>query len=226
LGEANGLMDRDMTDKHIETVRCLRTELHHNLGFADSDLDARNSAENWRKRACGTVLPQSSKQWEACYVGIVNDAQALLERIDAVVRYIESNGEEAQQHIDEWLRRLNRNWTGAMFDLIIDNVKYQLAREALNTVGFRNQYLDKWRKQLDLLDEGFDFGFEATRLIERTLLAEDTVVIPITGRDVIEFFGIKPGVEVGTLLLNARRHFEVHRCTKDELLAHLKSTRL
>jgi len=37
LGEAYGLGDRNIADTHVEAVRCLRTELHHNLGFTDSD---------------------------------------------------------------------------------------------------------------------------------------------------------------------------------------------
>lgn len=222
LGEAYSLMDRDAADKHVEAVRCLRTELHHNLGFADSDLAARTAAEGWRRRACGTALPQTSEQWRACYDRLVDDAHAFLGGVDTVVRRIESDGDGALQHIDDWLRRLNRNWTGAAFDPLIDDAKYRLAREALNTVAFRNRHVEKWKKQLDLLEDGFDFNIEATRLIERTLLDEDSVVLPITGRDVIDTLGVKPGPEVGALLREARRHFEVHRCAKEDLLAYLQ----
>jgi hypothetical protein len=223
LGEAYSLVDRDEADKHVETVRCLRTELHHNLGFADSDLAARTAAESWRRQACGTALPQTSVQWMACYDRIVDDAHAFLNGVDTVVRRIESGGDGARPNIDEWLRRLNRNWAGAAFDPLIDDAKYRLARESLNTVAFRNKHVDKWRKYLELLEDGFDFEFEATRLIEKTLLDEDSVVLPITGRDVIVALGVKPGPEVGVLLEEARRHFEVYRCTKDDLLAHLQN---
>jgi len=222
LGEAYSLMDRDAGDRHVEAVRCLRTELHHNLGFADSDLTARTAAEVWRRRACGTALPRTPEQWKACYNRLVDDALAFLYSVDTVVRRLESEGDGARQHIDEWLRRLNRNWTGAAFDLLIDDAKYRLARESLNTVAFRNRHLDKWKKQLELLEDGFDFDFEATRLIERTLLDEDSVLLPITGRDVIDALGVKPGPEIGVLLGEARRHFEVHRCTKEDLLVHLQ----
>lgn len=223
LGEAYSLVDRDEADKHVENVRCLRTELHHNLGFADSDLAARTAAESWRRQACGTALPQTSSQWIDCYDRIVDDAHAFLNGVDTVVRRIESDGDGARQNIDEWLRRLNRNWAGAAFDPLIDDAKYRLARESLNTVTFRNKHVDKWRKYLELLEDGFDFEFEATRLIERTLLDEDSVVLPITGLDVIGALRVKPGPEIGVLLEEARRHFEVHRCTKDELLSHLKN---
>lgn len=223
LGEAYSLMDRETSNQHVETVRSLRTELHHNLGFADSDLIARTAAENWRRRACGTAVPQTQDHWKACYTRIIDDAHMFLGGVDSVVRRIESDGPGAQQHIDEWLRCLNRNWAASAFDPLIDNAKYRIAREALNTVAFRNHYVDKWRKHLDLLEDGFDFHFEATRLIEKTLLNEDSVVLPITGRDVIENLGIKPGPRVGSLLEEARRYFEVHCCARDELLTHLRN---
>ena len=223
LGEAYSLVDREVSGQHVEAVRCLRTELHHNLGFADSDQAARSAANLWRRKACGTVLPQNPDQWKACYERIVGDAHTFLRGVDAVVRRIESDGQEAQHHIDNWLRRLERNWAAPAFDPLIDKVKYQLARETLNTVAFRNQHVHKWKKHLDLLDDGFDFDLEATRLIEKTLLNEDSVVLPITGKDVIESLGIKPGTVVGTLLEEARRHFEVYRCNKDDLLNYLRN---
>lgn len=223
LGEAYSLMDRETSEQHVVAVRCLRTELHHNLGFADSDLVARTAAEHWRRRSCGTAVPQTPDHWKACYKRIVDDAHTFLGGVDAVVRRIESNGHGAQQHMDEWLRCLKRDWAASAFDPLIDSAKYRLAREALNTVAFRNQHVDKWRKHLDLLEDGFDFDFETTRLIEKTLLNEDSVVLPITGKDVIESLGIKPGSRVGALLEEARRYFEVHRCNRDDLLTHLRN---
>ena len=221
LGEAYALVDRETSDQHVEAVRCLRTELHHNLGSTDSDLATRTAAESWRRQACGTALPQTPEHWRGCYKRIVNDSHTFLDGVNTVVRRIESDGDGAQQHTDDWLRRLERNWAEAEFDPLIDNSKYRLAREALNTVAFRNRHVDKWRQHLDLLEDGFDFEFEATRLIEKTLLDEDSVVLPITGADVIENLGVKPGPAVGALLEEARRHFEVRRCNRDELLTHL-----
>ena len=222
LGEGYSLVDRAATDRHVEDVRCLRTELHHNLGAGDSEQTTRNTAEHWRRRACGTALPRTANEWRDCYERLVGDAAGFLEAVESVVRRIESGGQEAQGHIEEWHRRLRRSWSAPEFDPLIDNAKYRLGREALNTVGFRNRYVDKWRKHLELLDDEFDFEFEATRLIEKALLDEGGSVLPITGRDVIESVGIKPGPDVGLLLEEARRHFEENRCSRVDLLAHLR----
>ena len=129
-------MDRQESDRHVREVRCLRTELHHNLGYGDSDLAARTVAELWRRRACGTAVPRTTAHWKACYARLVGDAHSFLRGIDEVVRRLESNGLEAQSSIHEWHRRLERIWTASAFDSLIEEAKNRLALEALNTVVF------------------------------------------------------------------------------------------
>ena len=223
MGEAYSILDREKADLHVEQVRCLRTELHHNLGFGDADQTSRRVAQMWLKKACGTALPQNAAHWKACYTQITGDASSFLRDIDEVVRRIEAEGNKARIHIDEWLHRLQRSWPAAAFDSLIDKVKYQVARDALDTVSFRNKHLDLWRRNLEVLEDGFNFEFEATRLIEMTLLNEDSVVLPITGHDVIEFLEIEPGPAVAELLEEARRYFEVNRCSRRELIDHLRN---
>lgn len=221
VGEAYALLDRRAGDEHLETVRCLRTELHHNLGFEDSDLDTRTAAENWRRRACGTVLPELASHWGDCYRGIVGDAERFLAGLVGVVRRIEERGVEAEGDVEEWRRRLARSWSAAMFDPLIEDAKVRLAREALSNVTFRNRHIGEWRKRLEVLEDGFDFGFEATRLIEKTLLEEDGVLLPVTGRDVMAGLGIRSGPLVGELLEEARRYFEVRPCDRADVMEHL-----
>lgn len=223
LGEAYALVNREESDAHIEAIRCLRTELHHNLGFADSDLAARNAAEGWRRRACGTALPRSDEQWYLCYERLVGCARSFLASLDEVVRRIEAEGPAAESHLEDWRRRLSRDFPAAKFDPLIEDAKCRLAREALNTVTFRNRHVGQWRKHLDLLEDDYDFSFEAVRLIEKALLHEDSVVIPITGRDIIDSLGIKPGPRVAGLLEEAQRHFAVTGCKRDDLLDHLRA---
>lgn len=222
LGETYTLIDRTTADRHIEIVRCLRTELHHNLGFEDSDQEARSSAESWRRNASGTALPATNDQWIGCYDRLVNDAGSFLNALDQVVRKLESDGDAGAAHQEEWIRRLNRNIPAAAFDPLIEDAKYRLGRESLKTVAFRNQHVQEWKKQIDILDDGFDFEFEATRLIEKTLLQQDVVVLPLTGNDITEALGIAPGPKIGLMLKEARRYFESTRCGKDDILTHLR----
>ena len=222
LGEGYSVVDRRTADRHVEDVRCLRTELHHNLGVENSEKITRSAAEHWRRKACGTALPRAADEWQDCYNHLVDDAAAFLQVVEAVVRRIEAGGHEAEAHVEEWRLRLRRSWPAVRFDPLIEDVKYRLGREALNVVAFRNRYIDKWRKHLDLLDDEFNFEFEATRLIEKALLDEGASVLPITGVDVIQNLEIEPGPQVGLLLEEARRHFQESQCCRAKLLAHLR----
>ncbi|MBK8690964.1 MAG: hypothetical protein IPN17_01310 [Deltaproteobacteria bacterium] len=85
--------------------------------------------------------------------------------------------------------------------------------------------IDRWRAQLDLMEDGFDFAEEATRLVEKSLLDEDSFVLPITGRDIVSALKIKSGPRIGTLLEQARRRFAAQPCAREELLAHLERSR-
>ena len=55
------------------------------------------------------------------------------------------------------------------------------------------------------MEGNYDFDTEARKLIESTLLAlTDEVVVPITGHDIMERFGIPHGREVGYALKRAQ----------------------
>ena len=221
LGENHSIMNRESSEQHLETVRSLRTELHHNLGYSGSDLTARTTVESWRRRICGAAFPEKPGEWKICFDHLIDDSVIFLNDINRVVRHIESDMNNAEQLLGEWLRRLSRDYPLDAIDLLIDNTKHRLGRHGLNTTAFRNRHVGKWRQSLDLLDDDFDFDFEVTRLIEKTLLEVDGVILPITGENLINDLGIQPGSKVGAFLEEARRYFEVHRCGKDELMNHL-----
>lgn len=220
-GEGTGGFNRSVVDEHIESVRSLRTELHHNLGFQDSDQRARTYAESWRRSACGTAVPIEEGQWLACYDKLVQDAESTLQGLEGVVRHLEADREGAEVLLDEWERRLVRTISAASFDPIIEDVKSRIGRNYLSTVPFRNRHLNRWRNELDLLDDGYDFEREATLLIEKALLDDGSGVLPITGDDIIEALAVSPGPVVGDLLLAARTYYLANMCTKEELLEHL-----
>lgn len=223
MGEVFSLIERDAVSEHIEIVRSLRTELHHNLGYEESDQAARTKAQVWRRLACGTAIPNNDAQWRGCYELLFKDAANFLKSIEQIVRKIEADGDSSYQNIEEWKRRLDRSWSAAEFDSLVDDAKLRLGREALNTVAFRQRHVERWRKQLEILEDEFNFAYEATRLIEKSLLDENSIVLPITGREVMDAFNLKPGPAIGTLLERARKHYESTQCNKENLIEFLKS---
>ncbi len=222
LGEAYEFMNRSDVDRHIEAVRCLRTELHHNLGYADSARQVREEAELWRRRACGTTLPGRPDDWLTCYNRLVEEAEEILRSIEQLVRKLEADEGAESERLDEWRRCLDHHWPAASFDLLIEEAAHRMGLRTLKTVPFRNRHVDRWRRNLDTLEDGFDFEREATLLIEKALLDDDCYVLPITGRELMQEFDIAPGPQVGRLLGEARRIHQSHPCEPHVLMDRLR----
>lgn len=222
LGESYRLVEHDWADKHMEAVRCLRTELHHNLGFEDSDQETRTAAESWKRASCGSAVPSGQEHWQQCYRKLTNEAERFLGAIEELVRRLEADGESAAGVLGEWRRRLDRAWPAAAFDPLIADAAFRLGRQALRVVSFRNRHIERWRRQLDLLEDGFEFDREATLLIEKTLLEDESSVLPVSARDIMDALGIEPGPKVGRLMEEARRFFQQHPCGAEAIIEHLK----
>lgn len=214
-------VDRTALKDHIENVRCLRTELHHNLGFESSDQNARVRVDAWRKQACGTVLPQTEEQWSACYQNLMDEANEFLVKIEVLLRKLEQDQDPIEK-INEWKRRLDRSWPAFEFDPLIEDVKCILGREQLKTVSFRNKNLGRWRQCLDLLSDGADFDREKILLIEKSILDDSNKVLPVTGRDIIDEFKIEAGPQVGIFLEKAKEAYEAGLTDKAEIFDYLR----
>jgi hypothetical protein len=96
-----------------------------------------------------------------------------------------------------------------------------MGRENVDSVRIRARFYDQWELELSLLQPDYEFHVEARRLIERTLLSVLTPVLPITGKDVMEVFGIAPGQKVGQLLARAQKIYATLPCGREELIAQL-----
>jgi len=68
----------------------------------------------------------------------------------------------------------------------------------------------------------YNFKVEARKLIEHALLDTMTLVLPITGRDIMGKLDIPPGPQVGNLLEKARIIYNNEHCSRDELLEKLR----
>lgn len=220
-GLAFGSIDPDDAKDHINYVRCLRTESSHNLGFTDSDQASREAAQRWRRRACGTAVPNREADWDRCIDALCRDGHHFVDRLYDVVRRLEEQQAECQLQLTEWKRLLDRDYSVADFDRVVEATKNRFGSGMMNTVAFRNRHLDRWRERLRALEDGFDFSREAALLVERSLLDENGNLLPISGDDVMSFFDIGPGQTVGRILARARALYDENPCNGEQLLDKL-----
>lgn len=205
-------LDTDKYREHMDEVRCLRTEFHHNLGFSDSDYRSRRKVEDWYLSTCKTRRPASNEHWESCYKSLTDEendksSPAFLRFLEDVIRNLEQDS-HLQNRIDDWIQRLNNDFPAARFDPLIEDAKVILGRSALDTIKFRNRFVSRWKKELEKLEEGYVFNDEASLLIEREILNDSTELFPLTGGQIIKHLNVKAGPEVGELLKHARTLYE------------------
>jgi hypothetical protein len=212
-------------EQHAVLVRELRTYLQHNLNaLHDHDRGIQESCENWMRDKCGTVIPARDEHWNVCLVALLSKALELLDGMRRTIRAIELD-ESRDEIRREWQFRIERNHFPAKFDSLISVVAFDMGRGEIDPVKFRQRFYDQWARELSLLNPGYEFRVEGRKLIERALLSTLTPVLPITGRDIMDNFGLSPGPQIGELLETARRIYEQEPCTRETLLRQLGANR-
>jgi hypothetical protein len=222
--DSYGLDTDGRMSRHPSVVQHLRTSLQHNLDLSkprDSGIQAASQA--WLKRQCGTAVPGSEDQWASALFGLLQEALEFMGALSAVLRKIEQD-ESRDAICRDWQFRIRRYHPPHEFDELIARTAVDMGRDHVDAPRLRMRFYDKWTQELSLLDGEYNFNVEARRLVEGVLLTDVTPVLPITGADIMEVFGISPGPRVGELLDWARKIYESEPCTRDVLLERLRST--
>jgi len=209
-------------DEHLDVVHALRTWSQHNINLAgEHNARIASTCEDWFANRCGTRLPRVDGHWTALLDALLGDAQAFFVRLLDSLDVIETD-DNRDVICQQWEDRLRRDWPAHRYHELIATVSFDLGREALDSAAFYDRHGHTIRDGLRLLSEDCDLEAEARKLVERALLVELASVLPITGRDVMEYFGIGPGPDVGRLLECARRLHEDQPSEWEALLVRMK----
>jgi len=209
---------------HQRTTGRLRSYLQHNLDLSsDHDLETRATCEEWFDLACRSRVPGSEEHWLRCLCRLLEESSAFFDTQLLAVRRLEDD-EARPAMIEDWIGRIQRYHPPASFDDVVGVAASDMGRDHLDAVKFRKRHYERWAEALRSLADGYDFAYEARRLIEHSLLTDVTAALPITGSDIIREYGVGPGPEVGRLLAVARSSFEHDPCDKATLLARLRES--
>jgi hypothetical protein len=208
---------------HVTDIGRIRAELQHNLvSDSFSDQITKRHCERWYLAACGTRMPGARKHWTLCVRRILSDAIALLEALEECLRALEADA-GLEEKIIIWRRRLTRSYSPADFDRVVETVARDLGREGLDATRFRRRYYDRWKSELDLLEDGADFEKEIRRLVETSLVHESLSRPPITGVEIMEELAIEPGRTVGWLLEFANQLYQAGVRDRRELMERIRA---
>lgn len=207
----------------LDQLNALRTQLAHNLDLSStSDSQTNAICKNWFRRVCRRDYPRDEAEWVMSLRSLLHDSNHLLKMVDSFL------GSLFEMTDSDLLKSgLSQAITSSIspyaFDPVIGVVAKSLGRNNLNLKKFRADHLTEWRDTLAKLKEEYDFAYEATRLVERSML-ETPDPPPITAGELMAIFGIEQGKEVGTLLEAAHTIYHSGVRNKDALIQQLKLT--
>ena len=217
--------------RHKNLVHAFRTCLQHTLYLQNrDDLAKRQRCEDWIQDQLGTLgrgdsglWPETSQQWRTLLSALLQGAVQFMKIIESTVRVILED-ESSEETIRIWISRIRRQYPAHEWDRIATEVVSDMGLEFLDTETLRRRYLEKWNQRLSVMKDDCDFSIEARKLIEQTLLNEERIPLPITGRDIMVEFGIPPGPQVKELLDLAQKLFLEEPRDRVALLSALGET--
>ena len=221
---ANGLkLDPNRHVKtHREIVHAFRTFLQHNINLEKTeDLAIQAKCYKWARMHTSLDEPETEEEWRLCLVALLGEAKRVFGILLEVVTEI-CNDEAREETFAIWRSRINRHHPAHEYDDIIQATAAEMGLLHVDAVALRKRYVQKWNRKLSVLKAGYDFEYEARRMIEHTLLNEESLPMPVTGKDIIIGFRIPPGPKVGALLQEAQKIFRAKPCTREELLRKLR----
>jgi len=197
--------------------------MQHNLDLTrQRDKIMYSSCQGWFAEICGNKEPNTEQEWNLCLEVMLNGAMRLLQALDLSLESIATD-DAIDEILVDWMRFQTKRIEPHEFDNLIAIAAEDMGRPALDAPKLRKRFYDRWSKELEALSAGFDLEVEARKLIEHTLLNEVSSVLPITGKDILEFFPtIEPGPTVGKYLEKATELYKAEPCDKEVLIDRLR----
>lgn len=207
---------------HTSSVQILRTYTQHNLNIEEAhDKKTMGDCHDWFSGRCGTAVPDSEEEWEACLIALLKESQEFLETLLTVLRLIEKD-ESRGMICQDWKFRRSRYHSPHQFEALVPAIATDMGHEYLDSERLVRRNYDKWTQSLRSFSSEYDFETEARKLIENAILTDLPNVLPITGIDIINEFGLEPGKIVGQILGEARLMYQRAPCPRAELIDRLR----
>ncbi|MGW3386725.1 hypothetical protein [Streptomyces cinereoruber] len=224
------LMDRPAVQSlpeiraHERLVHALRTWSQHTINPAPGNHDRGilKACSDWFEKVSDVLLPNSNEDWEKALQALLIEACEFVSQLTKQVEDIRADDARAQI-CQQWEDRISRDWPAHRFHTIVSTVASDMGRHTVDPVALFKRNENEIRRILRITNEN-DLEFATRQCIERVLLTEVSALLPITGKDIIETFGVKPGPKVGELLQKARKIHEEAHCTRAQLLERLAAS--
>ncbi len=209
---------------HILLIDKMRTFFYHNLILSSKhDKEIITICEKWFETNCNSKKPVEENEWGSCLNQLQLDSIECLNNIYTCVIAINRDYDFKDDIIEEWILKKNLDFPKHKCIPLVEEIAKSLGRD-IDYVLIVDKNYSKWMKELKYsstlnIDNFID---NLKKVIEYTVLEETGNIMPITGKDIILEFGIKPGRLVGSLMEKAKDIYNNNKSiNKEELLKSL-----
>ncbi|MFF2977421.1 hypothetical protein ACFVS5_28515 [Streptomyces albidoflavus] len=185
-----------------DTMRRLRAFLVHHMDASVSESEETERICNeWFERACGSVVPQSTVEWQHCLARLLEQNEAYAHFMLAIGKSVERSPEKSTLVL-QWRAALERQdyprYRQSLQEAAGDLGLQRFNDQKLNSIHAR--YRVRWAKALEKLAHDADFDREIRLRAEWALLADTSGALIVSASDVMEALGLSPGPQVARAL--------------------------
>lgn len=186
--------------KHLGNTVDLRTSLQHHLDTNTADNRRKSErADAWLSAHTEAVEVDSPDEWEGALRALCAEAEGFAAAVYEVLNAL-LHSDLALEFAELLTVRLERTVAAHELDRMIDELKMTYGVEHLDTRAFRDRYYQGWRDRTRLLSSDQDPRAYMRALAEQALSQHvQGEPAPLTGDEIIDIFGIRPGPDVGRL---------------------------
>ncbi len=220
--EVYGLDEGMRNSRHFRDIRDLRTYLQHNLTLTSvREVKLQERCARWFVQHCGSAMPGDDEEWQRALFGVLESSYHFLSSINACVRMIEQDSSR-EVILEQWIVRLERHHDLHEYLKVVEAVIHDLGQPWLDAERIGNSHYGSWSSHIRSLSAGYNFEYEARRLVEQTIMNDYDLPLPITGADIMREFGLAPGRDVGRMLRKARSLYRHTPRGREQLICALR----
>jgi hypothetical protein len=211
-------MHKDVKDV-LRLIHALRTIQNHNLDLkSKNDISRVEFCEDWYISITGERIPSTDDKWKLCVEYLIEKSESYIGRIDECLTRCREN-DDHDIILYEWLRLVDREFPLFEYEKILVNVlnDYGLAG-IFDSRKIVIEEINKWRQQISILSDGFDFKKEAYRIVSAYIEAKK--LCPIFARDLIEL-GAPKGPHLIKMMDEVREMFYGNPCSRELLIQRI-----
>lgn len=210
-----------LTDERInhipKIVHTIRTVSNHNLDYSKSEEnDRKKFIENWYFNIINKTKPETEQDYYQCAKILLSRNVSYLQSLNQSLKITVYDEFFSEVILPEWKRRNDRDYSVHDFELVfVNQLQIFGISSYLDTNKIAKREISKWREELKILKDGFDFKEEAAKIVTRYITAKK--YCPVDQKDLLDL-GASKGKGLIDLYNKVSEEFYNEPRSKESLL--------